>query len=146
MEEIYILPKFIMKATSKILPLATVLVVFLLGYFGMRCGIDPKCPLVVPFSSLAFSLLKPAWVFSLISLPAGIALLFANKRVFKTWLVFTAYWLPLSFMAIYIFSSSQRGLMPLYSYSPGTIAIIMASLFTAISLVIIGWKQFFSKK
>ncbi|MEK7100611.1 MAG: hypothetical protein AAB921_00760 [Patescibacteria group bacterium] len=135
-----------MNSILRTAPLLIILAGLLFGYLGMRCGINSSCPVAALLSDFAFSLFKPLWIFSLFSLPIGVALLFAKQKVFKTWLHFAFWWLPLSVIVIYILSSGGRGMMPLYSYSQGGVAIVMGSLFTIISLGVIGWKQFGSKK
>ena len=75
-----------------------------------------------------------------------VLLYFFGNKVRLSWLRFAAWWIPLSIVVIYIGSSGGGGLMPFYSYSPSEMATPMAALFAAISLGIIAWKQFKSKK
>lgn len=89
---------------------------------------------------------EPLLIFSIPFFLLVISIFFVGKHALKTWLCFAAWWLPLSVVVIYIGSSGGDGLMPFYSYGPSEVAVPMAALFTIISLGIIGWKQFGSKK
>lgn len=88
---------------------------------------------------------EPLLIFSVVLLSILILLRFTKPSVITAWLPFTAWWLPLSIVLVYIGSSGGTGLMPFYSYSPIEVATPLAILFGVISLGIIGWKQFLSK-
>jgi hypothetical protein len=134
-----------MNTATRTIPLLIILASLLVGYLSMRCGITSSCPFAVSFSDLAFSLFKPLWIFSLFSIPVGVVLTFARRDALKTWFYFTAWWIPLSvvFVAMTVDSHSW---MPLFDFGKSEAAILMSSLFTIISLGIIGWKQFRSRK
>lgn len=89
---------------------------------------------------------EPLIIFSAVVFLFLISFLFVRKSAYLPWLRFAFWWLPISAVVIYIASSGENSWMPLYSYSQGEVAAFMASLFTIISLAIIGWKQFGPKK
>lgn len=92
--------------------------------------------------SLVWSVGQPLLIFSVATFLLLISFPFVRVSTFSSWLKFAFWWLPLSVIAIYIGSSGENGWAPYYKYSQVEVAILMASLFVFISLIIIVWKQF----
>lgn len=126
----------------KFLALPIVLIAIFIGYFGMLCGVDAGCALAPYIHSFTFEFFKPLWVYGLFSLPVPIVLMFVRDNVWKIWLRLAAWWLPLSIIAIAITPTWSSSWFSLFSFVKEDFAMIMASLFTAISLILIVWKQF----
>ncbi len=127
---------------AKFLLLPAVLLVTFFSYLGMYCGIDTNCALAPYLSSFSFTLLKPLWVFGLFSLPVYMVLIFVRNSAWKAWLQFSSWWLPLSVIVIAITPTWSSSWFSFFSIVKEDSAIIMASLFTIISLILISWKQF----
>jgi hypothetical protein len=89
---------------------------------------------------------EPLFSYSLVFLPASLALLFVRKETFNSWLRFARWWILLSFVLILITPTSSNTWMPLYSVDKEIITWIMAILFTLISLILIAVKSFSLRK
>ena len=59
-----------------------------------------------------------------------------------SWLYFAAWWLPLSAVLIALTPTWSNSWFDLYPLVKEDMALYTASLFTAISLILIVWKQF----
>ncbi len=88
------------------------------------------------------SLVSPLYLFSTVAIVPALVLIFVKKTTFHSWLRFAAWWLPLSAVLIATTPETSNSWMPLYFVGKDTVTLIMASLFTAISLILIVWKQF----
>lgn len=88
-------------------------------------------------------LLVPASVsFALISF----TMLFTNRAVFSSWLKFALFVTPLFTFLILIAPENSNSWMPLFFISQTTMSIWLSALFSVLSLGLIAWKQFFSRK
>ena len=85
---------------------------------------------------------EPLLAFSLISFALLLTLSYLKTSINYSWLRFAAWWLPLSAVLIATTPETSNSWMPLYFIGKSTVTMIMASLFTAISLILIVWKQF----
>lgn len=131
---------------AKFVILLIVLFTILVGYFGMLCGVDSKCVLYPYLNHYSFTLFKPMWVYGLFCLPVPLTLFFVRGKVLRSWLPFAYWFVPLSAILIALSPTWSSSWFPLYSFVKEETAQFMAVLFTIISLGIIGWKQFGTKK
>lgn len=89
---------------------------------------------------------EPLLIFSVTVFLFLVAFLFFRNTTRLSWLHFALWWLPLSVVLIAITPVTNSNWIPMYSIDRNTVTTLMAALFTVISLGIIGWKQFGSKK
>ncbi len=127
----------------KFIPLFVVLFGLGLRHLALWCiyGIS-ACPVTNFFHAFFLELINPLYTFSLIALLPALILTFVTRSTFITWLKFAMWWLPPSAILIAITPSTSNSWMPLFFIGKDTVTLVMAGLFTAISLVIIVWKQF----
>lgn len=127
-------------------PLTIILSLFGLIKLSYICADNISCIFRSQIWSITFKILSPVSIFCLYSIPLAIVLIFIQKNVFKSWLRFAAWWIPLSILLVAI--TPETGNQAI-SYSSvinyANTAKFMAILFTIISLGIIGWKTFVSK-
>lgn len=89
---------------------------------------------------------EPLLIFSILLVVILSILLFLNKNIFKSWLRFAAWWIPLSIILIVITPETSNSWMPLYFIGKGTVTVLMAGIFSIISLILIAWKTFAARK
>lgn len=85
---------------------------------------------------------EPLLIFSVVVFMFFLACLFFSNTTRLSWLRFALWWLPLSAILIAITPVTNSNWLPMYSIENNTVTVLMASLFTIISLGIIAWKQF----
>ncbi len=93
-----------------------------------------------------YSLGETLFVLSITLLFVSFLVTFVSHVVFNSWLRFAAWWIPLSIILIVITPETGNSWMPLYFIGKGTVTVLMASLFTIISLILIAWKTFAVRK
>ncbi len=130
----------------KYIPLLLVLIFIIVNRFAANCVLSITCPaadLIWPFF---FELIKPLYLYSLVFGIVSVCLVFVNKQTFGSWLKLAVWWIPLSVILIAVTPKNSSSWMPLYFVGKDTVTLIMASLFAVISLALIGWKTFVSRK
>lgn len=118
------------------------LFVGIVGYLGMRCGVDNSCAFSRFLNPLSFDLLKPLWVYVLFASPIPVLLLFVRPETLRAWSKFAYIFIPISVLFIFITPTWSNSWSPLYSFLKEDAARATSVLFTFISLAIIVWKQF----
>lgn len=138
---------FLMKYINYI-PVSVVLFGILLREVALWCNYElASCAASTFFHSIFHEFINPFHTFALYFLVPSVVILFVTPRIVKSWLIFAIYWLPLSALIIaYAIWRDNSSWSSYFFYSPNQVAAFMATLFTIISLGIIGWKQFVSKK
>lgn len=117
-------------------------VLFILGILFLMndvCSVDAwvKCRIVDKSVNMLVDLLMfaiPAFLFSLLTY-------FLHEKVFRAWLRFTYWWIPLSF-AIVLFSSSRPSANIVGISDQEIFGVLTWGLYIIISLIIIAWKYF----
>lgn len=89
---------------------------------------------------------EPLLMFSVVIFLFLLVCFFLRRTAQLSWLRFAVWWIPLSAILIAITPVTNSNWMPLYSIERSTVTVLTTSLFAVISLGIIGWKQFGSKK
>lgn len=115
------------------IPLFLVLLAILLEYVTYWCVYSAG----VCHGSLfhqSFEFIKPLYLFSLTTLPLGVTLLFVQEKVFKSWLKFAVWWIPLSLFFIATTDTSSHSWMPLYEVLRDDAAWFFGILFLCISV------------
>lgn len=86
------------------------------------------------FWDVTFSILQPLYLYSLVTLPLAIVLIFVKEKVFNSWLRFALWWIPLSIFFIAITQVSSNSWFPLYSIVREDTAWFFGVLFSVISI------------
>jgi hypothetical protein len=69
----------------------------LFSHFAGYCGVYPEtCILSSWFDGIVFSVFKPLFIFSGILFLVASGLFFVSDQVFRSWLVFAKFWIPLA--------------------------------------------------
>lgn len=89
---------------------------------------------------LSFTLLFPS-LFIL-----SVTTYFLHEKVFRAWLHFAYWWIPLSVFFTLVTSKSGAGWGVGLSWEKGTTSFIFSSLFAIISLLLIIWKYFATRQ
>lgn len=84
--------------------------------------------------------LAPIYLFSVITLPLAIILCFVPSAVFKSWLKFSLWGIPLVVFVVAITPDRSGAMMPIYSFIQKDAVFLMSSLFVMVSIGIIGGK------
>lgn len=63
--------------------------------------------------------------------------IFLKRTVYEQWLRFARWWIPLSVLLVIVTPVGSNSWMPLLSLNKEGVALLMAGLFTSISLVLI---------
>lgn len=84
--------------------------------------------------------ITPLYLFSLSFLFVSVILAFIPRTVFKSWLRLAAWFVPLSFLIIFITPVTSNSWMPIFFISREEIASYTGILFAAASLLLILWK------
>jgi len=90
----------------------------------------------------ALTVIKPLYFFAIFSLPIAIILVFVPQKVFKSWLKFAAWALPILFILI----ATQPVVSNMFSTDRNDAARLAGVLFSAISFLIILWKIYRHRK
>lgn len=122
----------------KFFPLILVLFGLGLRYLALWCvyGIS-SCPATNFFHAIFLEFVNPLYTFSIFFIVPALGLLLIKRNVFNSWLRFAVWWLPLSAILIAITPSTSNSWMPLYFIGKDTVTLVMAGLFTTVSLVIL---------
>jgi hypothetical protein len=129
------------------IPLLVVFFGLILRHMALWCVYEiPYCFATNFFHSIFLGFINPFYTFSIFFLPPALLLLVVGKQAFNSWLRLAMWWLPLSVIVIAITPTSSNAWMPLYFVGKDTTTLIMAGLFTALSLLLILWKQFSHSK
>lgn len=89
---------------------------------------------------ISLSITKPLYFFALYSLPVAIILAFVSREIFKSWLKFAAWALPLVVIYIWTTPVSSTAWMDLFPFYRDDAARLAGQVFLAISLALIVWK------
>ena len=88
---------------------------------------------------IALPIIKPLYFFSLFLLPIVIILAFVPREIFKSWLKFVAWAIPLTIIFIAMTPVIDNSLL---SFSRSDAARLAGGVFSAASLLLILWKYF----
>ena len=132
---------------KQLIPVVFVMFGIGLRYVAIWCiyGIN-SCFAANFFHKIFGEVIIQLYFFSIIILFPTIVLCFVKRLIFNSWLRFAAWWLPLSIILIAITPETSNSWMPLYFVSKDTVTVLMASIFTIISLILIAWKTFAARK
>ena len=131
-----------MKYLVRYIPLFLVVAAIGLDRFAVNCLNTESCGLASLIWPIFFTVIKPLYIYSLVFGLVAVILIFIKRNVFMSWLYFAAWWLPLSAVLIALTPTWSNSWFDLYPLVKEDMALYTASLFTAISLILIVWKQF----
>lgn len=86
---------------------------------------------------------NPLYNFALFFLPTAILLAFVPREIFKSWLKFAVWAIPLAIIFIAMTPVIDTSLLP---FSRDDVARLAGGVFSAGSLVLILWKSFISRR
>ena len=101
-----------------------------------------------PRSFTCIDIIGDIWIASLILIPVPIFSLityFLREEVFRAWLRFTYWWVPLSF-AIVLFSSSRQSANIVGISDQAIFGVLTWGIYVIISLILITWKYFATRQ
>lgn len=128
-------------------PSLLALVVIGFDYFSHWCIFSIRTCYGTVISHVSLSVTQPLYFFALYFLPLAIILIFIPRHIFNSWLKFAAWALPLAFIFIATTSVSWTGIgMNFFPFYRDDAARLAAEVFTAISLVLIIWKYFATRR
>lgn len=131
---------------KQFLPLVIICLAIPLGYFSGKCGVSSSCLYSVYFHEYAFTVFEPIYIFSLFSILAVLLLPIVKERVFRTWIRFATVWIILSIIVIASTATSSQSWFPIYEFIREDAAKLMGVLFSGLSLFLIAWQTYMSKK
>lgn len=85
---------------------------------------------------------SPLLIFALFFLPLAIILIFVPRTVFKSWLRFAVWALPLAFIYIALTPVTSHGFMDFFPFYRDDAARLASEIFSVVSLILIIWKWF----
>jgi hypothetical protein len=131
-----------MKLLKKYLPFVLASLFIALDLLAVPCITANSCFLANYIWPVFYNLIRPLYIFSEVFVLVALILIFVRNTAFNSWLRFAIWFIPLSIIVIGTTPTSSNSWMPLYFIGKDTVTLVMAGLFTVISLVVIVWKQF----
>lgn len=89
---------------------------------------------------------EPLFIFAVVIFVLAVLLAVFGDRIYISWLRFAAWWIPLSVIFIAVTPSTSNSWMPLFFIGKDTVTIVMAGIFTLISLILIAVKTLAARK
>lgn len=129
-----------MKITKFIPAIASILIIGF-RYFSNWCIDNISVCYGTWVHWIALPITKPLYFFSLYFLPIAIILAFVPREIFKSWLKFAAWSLPL----LFIFVATQPVVSSFMSTNRDDAARLAGQVFLAVSLAIVLWKWWKSR-
>ena len=121
------------------IPVVLTLLAIGFRYFSLWCvNSVPSCYGTF-IHQIALEVTKPLYNFSLFSLPIAIVLAFVPREIFKSWLKFAVWAIPLAIIFIASTPVIDTSLLP---FSRDDAARLAGGVFSAASLLLILWKYF----
>lgn len=132
---------------SRFIPLLFSLAGIGLDRLGLWCVYAvPACPYRPLFNSIFEEILTPSYLFAIAFIIPSVFLLFVPETAWHAWLRFARWWLPLSILLIILTPDFNGNILILIDYSKLATAKYMGMLFAILSMIILGWHTFRTKK
>ena len=84
--------------------------------------------------------INPLYDFSFYFLPIAIILIFVSRDVFKSWLKFAAWALPLAFILVALTPVTSHGFMDFFPFYRDDAARLAGEVVSVLSIILIAWK------
>ncbi len=124
------------------IPTALLLLVVVFRYFSVSCIDSGSCfDTWIRYVSLDFT--KPLYFFALYSLPIAIVLVFVPRTLFKSWLKLAVWLVPLLLLFIATQPVAPQSFL---STDRDDAARLAAQIFTVLSLSLVAWKYYASRR
>ena len=124
------------------IPVALALLAIGFSYFSFWCtGFGHLCYRSW-LDSIFLDIINPLYFFSLFLLPIAIVLAFVQRSIFNSWLKLAVWALPLLLILI----ATQPVVSSFLSTNRDDAARLAGGVFAVVSLVLILWKSFFSRR
>lgn len=98
------------------------------------------------FNSIFEIVITPLHLFAIAFIIPSVFLLFVPETAWHAWLRFARWWLPLSILLIILTPDFNGNILILIDYSKLATAKYMGMLFAILSMIILGWHTFRTKK
>ncbi len=122
-------------------PAVLVLLVIGFRYFSLWCINSVSSCYGTWIHQIALDITKPLYYFALYILPITIILIFVPREIFKSWLRFAVWALPLAFLYIATTPVSWSGIgLNFSSFYRDDAARLMGGVFTVISAILVIYK------
>ncbi len=134
---------------TKIVQFIPAMIVFLvvsIRYVGLWCVYSVSVCYGGLIHQMFPYIITPLFLFGLSFLPIAIVLAFVSRTVFQSWLRLATWFVPLSLFIIFITPVTSNSWMPIFFVSREEISWYLGVLFALISLVLILWKWFTSRR
>ena len=128
---------------TQFVPAILALLVIGFRYFSNWCIFTDGVCYGTIISHISLTVTKPFFYFSLFLLPITIILAFVPREIFKSWLKFAAWAIPLSILYIAMTPVIDNSLLP---FQRDDAARLAGQVFAVASLILIIWKYFSSRR
>ena len=110
--------------------------VSILGWIFIQCGNDRACLAFNFIRTYLVSVAGPVTIFSICSIPLGIAVLFATQTNIRSLSNFAKWWVPLSIVLIFLAPDSSGSFFTGFPMDRNTASWILGALFSIIGLTL----------
>lgn len=111
--------------------------VSILGWMLIQCGNDRACLAFNYIRTYFVSVAGPVTIFSLCSVPLGVAVLFATQTNIQSLSSFAKWWVPLSIVLIFFAPDSSGSFFTGFPMDKNMASWILGLLFTIIGLYLV---------
>lgn len=124
------------------IPTLVALLIVGFGYFSEWCVASGMCYRTA-IDRIIPEVTYPLLAFAIFFLPVAIVLIFVKQPIFKYWLKFTAWAVPLSILFVVATPTTYTGLGPnFFPFYRTDAARLAGQVFLVASLLLIAWKYF----
>ena len=116
--------------------LALSLSLSVVGWFLIQCGNDRACSAFYFIRMYLVSALAPVTIFSLCSIPLGVAVLFTTQANIRSISSYARWWVPLSIVLIFLAPDSSGSFFTGFPMDRNMASWILGALFSIIGLTL----------
>lgn len=127
---------------SQFVPAIVTIFIISFRYFSIWCADLVSSCYGSWVNQIALSITKPLYFFCLFCLPIAIVLIFVSREIFKSWLKFASWALPLALILV----ATQPVVSGFMSTNRDDAARLAGGVFAALSLALILWKHFSARR
>jgi len=111
--------------------------VSILGWILIQCGNDRACLAFNFIRTYLVSVAGPVTIFSLCSIPLGVAVLFATQANIRSLSSFAKWWVPLSIVLIFLAPDSSGSFFTGFPMDRNMASWILGALLTIVGLTLV---------
>lgn len=129
------------------IPVLTALVIIGFRYFSQWCIVTSSSCYGTWVHWVYLKVTNPLFYFAIFFLPIALVIVFVQREIFKSWLNLAVWAIPFLIIFIALTPDSNPGaLMVFYPFYRDDAARLVGEVFSAISLLLICWKYFASRR